>query len=158
MSEPSDSQSEDGNETPLEQTVSGAVIALIFIVGFGLMFAGVPWFWVVFPVGFAGLLPAAIGLARRYERDKSASAGKTEQEEALDELRARYARGELTDEEFENRVERLLETESVEDAETFLGSESRSARDSEVTETSVDADQPRETSVDPDRSRETDVE
>ncbi len=32
----------------------------------------------------------------------------------IDELRARYARGELTDEEFERRLERLLETEDAE--------------------------------------------
>ena len=32
----------------------------------------------------------------------------------LDQLRARYARGELTDEEFERRLERLLETEETE--------------------------------------------
>ncbi|UPV75329.1 SHOCT domain-containing protein [Halorussus limi] len=31
----------------------------------------------------------------------------------IDELRARYARGELTDEEFERRLERLLETEDA---------------------------------------------
>jgi uncharacterized membrane protein len=32
----------------------------------------------------------------------------------IEELRARYARGELTDEEFERRLERLLDTEGVE--------------------------------------------
>jgi uncharacterized membrane protein len=115
--------SEDEEETPLEQAVSGVVIALIFLVGFGLMFAGVSWFWVAFPVGFAGLLPAAIGLVRWYEHSQESESkdGRSAEEEALDELKARYARGELTDEEFERRVERLLETESVEDAETFLG-------------------------------------
>jgi len=123
---PGDSGStQDDEETPLEQAVSGVVIALIFLVGFGLMFAGVSWFWIAFPVGFAGLLPAAIGLARWYERSQ-ANATATEnhaaEEEALEQLRARYARGELTDEAFERRVQRLLETESVEDAATFLGS------------------------------------
>lgn len=32
----------------------------------------------------------------------------------IDDLRSRYARGELTDEEFERRLERLLETEDAE--------------------------------------------
>jgi hypothetical protein len=121
---PGESDSNREEDTPLEQVVSGVVIALIFVVGFGLMFAGVPWFWVAFPVGFAGLLPAAIGLARRYERSQETTATEDErsaEEDALEELKARYARGELTDEEFERRVERLLETESVEDAEAFLG-------------------------------------
>src|SRR6056297_2268238 len=34
-------------------------------------------------------------------------------DDPIDELRARYARGELTDAEFERRLERLLETEDV---------------------------------------------
>ncbi|MFC7136085.1 SHOCT domain-containing protein [Halobaculum litoreum] len=37
--------------------------------------------------------------------------------DALDTLRDRYARGELTDEQFERKLERLLETESLEDLE-----------------------------------------
>ncbi|MFC6724426.1 SHOCT domain-containing protein, partial [Halobium palmae] len=58
---------EDDEETPLEQVVAGVVIATIFLVGFGLLALGFPWFWVAFPVGFAGVLPAAIGLVRWYE-------------------------------------------------------------------------------------------
>ena len=37
--------------------------------------------------------------------------------EALETLRDRYARGELTDEQFERKLDRLLETESLEDVE-----------------------------------------
>ena len=37
--------------------------------------------------------------------------------DALDTLRDRYARGELTDEQFERKLDRLLETESLEDVE-----------------------------------------
>jgi len=128
------SDSED-DDPPLVQAVSGAVMALTFLVGFGLMFAGVPWFWVAFPVGFAGLLPAAIGLARWYERSVSVSEPTTSPEErALEELRERYARGDLTDEEFERRVERLLETESIDDAETFLGGDPSSDVEDSATE------------------------
>lgn len=36
--------------------------------------------------------------------------------DALETLRERYARGELTDEQFERKLDRLLETESLEDA------------------------------------------
>jgi uncharacterized membrane protein len=109
------------DESPLEEAVSGAVIALTFLVGFGLLAAGVPYFWVAFPVGFAGLLPMALGLAKLYRRraESGTERARTESEEALEELRQRYARGELTDEEFEQQVERLLETESVSDARTF---------------------------------------
>jgi len=37
--------------------------------------------------------------------------------DALETLRNRYARGELTDEQFERKLDRLLETESLEDVE-----------------------------------------
>ncbi len=37
--------------------------------------------------------------------------------DALETLRYRYARGELTDEQFERKLERLLETETLEDIE-----------------------------------------
>jgi len=40
-----------------------------------------------------------------------------DEEDALEELRSRYARGELTDEQFERKLDRLLETETIEDAE-----------------------------------------
>ncbi|ARS89017.1 SHOCT domain-containing protein [Natrarchaeobaculum aegyptiacum] len=39
--------------------------------------------------------------------------------EALETLRARYAGGELTDEQFERKLDRLLETETLEDAERW---------------------------------------
>jgi uncharacterized membrane protein len=117
-------ETDDGEtdaESPLEEAVSGAVFALTFIVGFGLMFAGVPFFWVAFPVGFAGVLPMALGLVKLYQkRNASEQSGtKSETEDALEELRQRYARGELTETEFERRVERLLETESIHDARKY---------------------------------------
>ncbi|AHF98713.1 hypothetical protein HALLA_07450 [Halostagnicola larsenii XH-48] len=46
--------------------------------------------------------------------------------EALETLRARYAAGELTDEQFERKLERLLETETLEDLEQRRGSGSDS--------------------------------
>jgi len=112
--------SED-DDTPLEQTVGGLVVGGILLVAFGLLALGVPWFWIAFPVGFAGVLPAAIGLVRLYERrkDDAEDDQPAEQEAALATLRERYARGELTEAEFERKVERLLETETVADAREF---------------------------------------
>ncbi|KAB1198915.1 SHOCT domain-containing protein [Haloferax sp. MBLA0078] len=93
-------------------------MALTFLVGFGLLALGYWWFWIVFPIGFAGVLPAAIGLVRLYESRRSADDGETQSETAgaLETLRQRYASGELTEEEFEEKVERLLETETITDA------------------------------------------
>jgi len=53
----------------------------------------------------------------------------SDRQEALETLRERYARGELTDEQFERKVERLLETETLEDVED----KSRSAPNHEIT-------------------------
>ena len=118
---------EDDDETPLQQLVAGVVIACIFLVGFGLLAVGYPWFWVAFPVGFAGVLPAALALAKLYEQrgetDDTAAVDADvtdERADALAVLRDRYARGELDEEEFEHRLERLLETERVADAKAHI--------------------------------------
>lgn len=115
-----DEHSED-EESPVEEIITGAVSAVTFLVGFGLMFAGFSFFWVAFVIGFAGVLPMALGLAKYYQRDGSVGPGDStdETEDALEDLRRRYARGELSDEEFDRRVERLLETESVRDAKKY---------------------------------------
>jgi uncharacterized membrane protein len=119
------------SDTPLEELVAGLVVGAILLAGFGLMFAGVPWFWVVFPVGFAGLLPAAIALAKYYERRQPPADEPADDEraDALSVLRARYARGDIDEAEFERRIERLLETESVADASAYLESSREQSRE-----------------------------
>ncbi|QLH81908.1 SHOCT domain-containing protein [Halosimplex pelagicum] len=115
-------------ENPLVGVLTGAVTFLTLGVAFALMFLGVDYFWVAFPVGFGGGMPLAAALAKYYgsERadDRERGRGRRDRsdgtDDALAELRDRYARGEIDDAEFETRVERLLETESVDDAETFL--------------------------------------
>ena len=121
-------------DSPLHELVAGVVIAGIFLVGFGLLALGYPWFWIAFPVGFAGVLPAALALVKLYEsrQDDESEASRTETEEALETLRNRYAAGELTEEEFEEKVERLLETETVADARNTVAT--RRERDSEDVE------------------------
>jgi len=83
-------------ERPLEQVVAGAVTALTLAVGFG------------------GVMPMAVGLARYYDQREDDSETTAGEDDALATLRERYARGELTDAEFERQVEQLLETEDVE--------------------------------------------
>lgn len=132
MAEQAEATGEDEGESPLEEIVSSAVIALTLLVAFGLMAAGVPYFWIAFVVGFAGVLPVSLGLVRYYEEqgvNPGGTAGGSETGDALEELRQRYARGELSDEEFERRVEHLLETESVYDAREYV----ERARDEPVT-------------------------
>lgn len=121
-----DTVPEEDDDDPLAETVSGAVTGLTLLVAFALMFAGFEFFWVVFVVGFGGVLPMSLGLVKYYRPDEESPARSeptsrrsTETEDALEELRHRYARGELSDEEFDRRVERLLETESVYDARKY---------------------------------------
>ena len=116
-------------ESKLAGLAAMAVTFFTLTVAFGLLALGFESFWVAFPIGFGGLLPLSVGLANWYEsrgeqaRDRaSASTGETD--DALAALRERYAKGELDEAEFEARVERLLETESVEDADAlFEGSD-----------------------------------
>jgi len=115
----------DGGKYAVETVVAGVVSALTFAVGFGLLALGVWWFWIVFPVGFAGVLPAALGLTRLYRTgdetvDQSTAA--TEQD-ALETLRERYARGEIDEAEFERRLDALLETESADEAVDYTNRE-----------------------------------
>jgi len=117
------SEDEDDEETPLEAVAAGAVTFLTLTVAFGLMALGNPYFWVAFVVGFGGGMPLAVGLAKyyesRHEREPAARTHDNDTDAALADLRERYARGELDDDEFEARVERLLETESISDARKY---------------------------------------
>ena len=94
------------------------------LLGVGLLAAGADLFWVAFVVGIVGAVPAALLIALFAGRDSEAMAphddGLTEAETALAELRTRYARGEYTEAEFEERVEDLLKTQSVPEARSHL--------------------------------------
>jgi hypothetical protein len=107
---------------PLTGGVAGGVTLLVLAVAFSLHALDVSWAWVVYPLGFGGLLPMAMGVAARTERDRTARSesrgangtgpGRPDADpSALDSLRLQYARGEVDEREFERRVERLLETE-----------------------------------------------
>jgi uncharacterized membrane protein len=118
----------------LSIVVSTVVTGFTLTVAFGLLALGVESFWVAFVVGFGVVLPAAVGAvqyrARREStaggadrsdsRDHTATAGV--EDDALETLRNRYARGELTDAQFERKVERLLETEDDETSHAPLDS------------------------------------
>jgi uncharacterized membrane protein len=114
----------DGDEeTPLQQVAAGLAIGTTLLVAFGLLALDYRFFWIAFPVGFAGLLPLAVGLARLYERRLErgrTAAAPDDREVALARLRERYAEGEIDEAEFEERVERLLQTENVDDARAYL--------------------------------------
>jgi uncharacterized membrane protein len=104
----------------------------LFILGLGLLalFAGISWFWMIFAIGFAVVVPLVAVLYEDWDGEDeewSWEDGDTEtqtddavlddHDDPLAVLRDRYARGEITDEQFEWKLERLLETETVDSAE-----------------------------------------
>lgn len=106
------------HDDPLPTLLAGVISAGTLLVGFSLMAVGVDDFWVAFPVGFGVVLPTAVGLASYAHTERRADTVTetrtrtgNDEDAALETLRARYARGDLTETEFERRVERLLETE-----------------------------------------------
>lgn len=107
----------------------GIVAILTLGVGLLTLFAGVEWFWMVFVLGWVVLTPlTALVFGDDDKRERWAETGREDvttdapqdREEALDLLRERYARGDLDDVEFERKVERLLATETLAEAERVL--------------------------------------
>jgi len=79
--------------------------------GFLAMALGVSRFWLVWVIGYAVVVPLLSVLLD--DEDTTEGDGNGE-DDPVAELRERYARGELTDAEFERRLERLLEPEAFE--------------------------------------------
>lgn len=125
------------NESPLErarENLTGIVSMLVTGIFLAALFTGQSW-WLPFMLfGYIVIVPLTAILfgdeedvAEWVEDDTEAETStgtatdswKTDDDPqgALETLRNRYARGELTDEQFERKVERLLETETLEDVE-----------------------------------------
>ena len=138
-----------------------AGIASLLVLGLGLasLFGVIPIgpFWAIFAIGFAVVVPlVAILEDRLRDRDESESEGapsesdvrhsdasRTDDDEsvdaALDRLRDRYARGDLSDEQFESKLEALLETDTPEAARDRLGRRRREREREREYETADDA-------------------
>ena len=130
MSDPADYN--DDEENPIVKLTSLVVLG----VGLSALFLGYEWFWVVFVVGFAAVVPIVKVLAetlgvggaseheeprpsdwnRTPDRSENRTSDPESTQDALDTLRNRYARGDLTEAEFERKVETLLQTETPESA------------------------------------------
>ncbi|MCU4717298.1 SHOCT domain-containing protein [Halapricum hydrolyticum] len=118
--------------SPLErarENLTGIVSVLVTGIWLAAMFTGQGW-WLPFMLfGYIVIVPLTALLfgdeddvAEWWDDEDSVESTKAkehtdDQLDALETLRERYARGELTDEQFERKVERLLETETLEDIE-----------------------------------------
>lgn len=120
------------DEQPLTEIATGLALVTMGLLAMVLYAAGVSWWWMAFVLG-GGLIPLANGLASWYAdgEPREANGQTDETQDALAELRSRYARGELTEAEFETRLERLLQTETVDDAHESLSRSQTVAADGE---------------------------
>ncbi|WP_435196841.1 SHOCT domain-containing protein [Natronomonas sp. EA1] len=98
------------------ENAEGLFAMLVLGAGFLALFSGQSWFWMVWVVGFAVLLPI---FAMLVESDETEPDGEPEAT-PLEDLKRRYANGELDEEEFERRLERLLETDDESTAREYV--------------------------------------
>ena len=111
-----------------------SAITSLLVLGAGLLalFLDVPNWWLVFVIGYAVVLPLVAiifdedgdgdALDERDRRTADAPDGRSDdrvpdsKRDAMETLRERYAQGELSEAQFEEKLEKLLETETLEDA------------------------------------------
>ena len=111
------------------ENLTGIVSVLVTGIWMAALFLDFDW-WLGFMLfGYIVLVPVTALLfgdesdvAEWWDDDvegieEETEASHSEEDDALQELRSRYARGELTDEQFERKLERLLETETLADVE-----------------------------------------
>ncbi|QSG11502.1 SHOCT domain-containing protein [Halapricum desulfuricans] len=124
------------------ENLTEIVSVLVTGIWLAAMFTGQNWWLPFMLVGYVVIVPLTALLFGDEddisewwddEVETTAQSHTDEQLDALETLRERYARGELTDEQFERKVERLLETETLEDAEdrSRVTSETGDARERE---------------------------
>jgi uncharacterized membrane protein len=113
-----------------QENAVGIVSILVFCAGLVALFVGFNFFWLIWTVGYPVLLPLVAILTSDDEDESdetsfehsthpSAKRSNTNADStpnALATLRNRYARGELTDDQFERKLDALLETEHPESA------------------------------------------
>jgi len=94
----------------------GLVSTLVTGIWLAALVLGFDW-WLGFMLfGYIVVVPVTTYLFGEDERD-TVSGESSDEDDALETLRQRYARGDLTDEQFERKLDRLLEVETLEDAE-----------------------------------------
>ena len=118
MSEPSVRERFRRNATGIAGTVvTGTWLAAMFL--------NVEWWLPLMLFGYVVVVPVVAIAFEEEEADERAEDGAGDEEseqtrDALDRLRSRYADGDLTDEQFERKLDRLLETETPEDAAEYV--------------------------------------
>lgn len=124
------------------ENLTGIVSVLVTATWLAAMFAGQDWWLEFMLVGYIAIVPIVAVLfgdeedrAEWWSDEESTESERTatvesDRRDALQTIRDRYARGELTEEQFERKLENLLETETLEDVK---GRDSIGSGDSERT-------------------------
>ncbi|QLK26600.1 SHOCT domain-containing protein [Natrinema zhouii] len=136
--------------TRLRENATGIASLLVTAFWLGAMFTGQSWWLAALLVGYVAVVPLVAILfgdeedqrewADDYvgtdesetvsEPETTATDSGTNTRDALETLRERYAAGELTDEQFERKLEQLLDTETLEGAQEWArGRERNRERD-----------------------------
>ena len=118
----------------LRENATGIASTIVTGVWLAAMFTGQDWWLAALLFGYIVVVPV-IAMLFGDEHDigewwddesddawldgdeEADESTETDNRDALETLRDRYARGELTDEQFERKLERLLDTETLEDVE-----------------------------------------
>jgi uncharacterized membrane protein len=109
----------------------GIVSTLVTAVWMGALFTSQDWWLAALIVGYAAVIPVTAMLFGDEDEAEEAMDGSwdywrgrpkreeddEDEETALETLRRRYAEGELSEEQFERKLDQLLETETIEDVE-----------------------------------------
>lgn len=103
----------------LRENLSAVVSVIVTGIWLGALVTGRGWWLPALLLGYVVVVPLT-GILFEEDDEAAPVAGDDSPgsaDEALAALRRRYANGELTDDQFERKVERLLETETFEDVE-----------------------------------------
>ncbi|WP_430505346.1 SHOCT domain-containing protein [Haloparvum sp. PAK95] len=118
------------NDSPVErarENLTGIVSVVVTATWLGALLAGQDWWLAFMLVGYVAVVPIVALLfgdeedrAEWWSEGESSDSERTataesDRRDALQTIRDRYARGELTEEQFERKLETLLETETLED-------------------------------------------
>lgn len=111
------------------ENATSIVSTLVTAIWMGALFTNQDWWLAALLVGYVAVVPITAMLfgdeedqeewldRDNAERRESDETNDDDEETPLETLRRRYAEGELTEAQFERKLDRLLSTETIEDAE-----------------------------------------
>ncbi|WP_049895411.1 SHOCT domain-containing protein [Halopiger xanaduensis] len=119
------------NRSRLQITMPAAAVIIALIAAFvalAVLESSVAILVVIFGFIFGGELLDRLAPLLEESDEEPADETDSTPEDALERLRTRYADGDLSDAEFERRLETLVETETIADVERYLAQQRETER------------------------------